>query len=373
MYAVNYKNKRGFTVVGASRKYFPILAYANNGKFEGDFKDTGVDYWIEEQKEIIEFIDSQSIIDYGADWFKYMNNRGKDSIFTKSGDPINHLRDSCIAIWESQGYNCYELLQQPSYMPDDVYAQFCSTAESISNPDYSYMSCSVILERIQSSSYSTGNLVSACWGQRNHYNDSIKSGPNDDPYLGCTTVAAGQIMKYYEYPYTFDWNSMSDYYATPAAASLLKNIHDRIVWFGGSTSDPWSAKNYLVEKGYSNAYVQSHSISTVQNNLIAGHPVLMSGSTGASSGGHSWVCSGYSSNSVYYDCSLQVVSVVAPPLQYENAGVSYSGSSSGYYFYMNWGGEGAYNGWFMSDSVKMNSDHNYKYNRTEIVDIYPTN
>ena len=181
--------------------------------------------------------------------------------------------------------------------------------------------------------------------------------------------AVGQVMKYHGYPTSYSWNSMANTYATPTTAALLRDIRNAINWFNSSTSEPISACLYLNNVGYSHASIQTHNYSTICSNIDAGRPVIMSGAN-SSLEGHSWVCSGHLSYSTSYSYSLQVLSVVEPPLQYENAGVYYSGAVASDYLYMNWGWYGDYDGWYIADTVNPTPTDNYKYIRSEIINIY---
>lgn len=370
LYVINFEKASGFIIVSASRNYTPVLAYNENGCFNPSDSLIGIDIWIDEQIERIDQLSSfpaDSTELYRMEWERYLNvNSQKPKTKT-----VNSFILEQIAIWEAQGYNCYFLSEQPNYMPNDVYQNFCSTAQSLANPDYDYLETSIILESRDDINTSTGNLVTTHWGQTNHYNDSIKVNSTDDPSLGCTVVAVGQIMRYHEYPSNYNWNNMANNYATPSTASLLKDIYYAINWpVFNNVSDPYSAKNWFVGKGYTQASVQSHDLSTVRSNLVAGHPVLMSGSRLMLGGGHSWVCSGYSAYGTNVEYTLRVISII-PPLQYENAGVEYRNGAVNSYYYMNWGWEGYCDGWFINDSVNANSEKNYQYNRTDIINIYP--
>ena len=111
MYAVNYKNDKGFTIVGASRNYYPILAFVEKGAFDDSYKQTGMDVWMDEQICNIQYFDklpADSTKKFRAMWSEYEKNP-KLSVHTKTGDELMALRDSCIAEWEAQGYTCYPL------------------------------------------------------------------------------------------------------------------------------------------------------------------------------------------------------------------------------------------------------------------------
>ena len=373
MHIVNFNNHEGFVIVGNSRKYYPILAFSEKGSFDTKSINNGINGWINEQFDNIAFCEklpASESIQYSALWEDYTKKISSINN-TKDGDPINTVRSNFVSYWESQGYTCYELSEQPSNMPDDVYSSFCNTALATANTDYDYMTFSIILEQTQYSSFNTGNLVQVTWDQQYHFNDSIATPSNPDPKLGCTTVAVGQVMKSQQKPAYYNWSAMHNDMPTPTTAAFLRDVHDAIKWYLlNNYSDPWSAKNYLVDVGYTHASVQSHDLPTVRNNLTSGHPVIMSGWDGHTiTGGHTWVCSGYRTYNSYVSYSLWVVST-SLPLEYVSANNTYSNTATTPYYYMNWGYWGEDDGWFLNDSVQKDSNNNYQYLRTEIINIY---
>ena len=52
MYVINYPNG-GFVIVGASKDYYPILAYSDEGTFDLTLEDTGISNWVAETKDAI--------------------------------------------------------------------------------------------------------------------------------------------------------------------------------------------------------------------------------------------------------------------------------------------------------------------------------
>lgn len=351
------------------KKYAPILAYSEVGSFDENYNDKAITLWLNQQFENIRFYKSSadSAKKFIEEWRQFEKNSFEFGIETKSGS-LNSVRDAFIAQWESQGYTCYPLNEQPKDLPDDAYYNFCQSAAGIANQDYDYMANSIIVESVRNTSnVDTGILLSTTWSQGGSYNDGISDGKD----VGCTALAVAQIMKYHQYPVDYSWSAMENDYATPATQSLLAEVHDDINWWiAQETSDPWSAKSYLRDKGYTNASVQTHDMIEVESNLILRRPVLMSGADGVT--GHSWVCDGFRRSSYNKEFYLYVISVV-PPLQYENTGLTgYASVGNGAYYHMNWGWGGNYNGWFLGDNANPGSD-NYNWLRTEVVDIYPSN
>ena len=171
--------------------------------------------------------------------------------------------------------------------------------------------------------------------------------------VGCTAVAMGQIMKYWNYPvylpnqsYQYDWCNMPDglytylppdYYENTnyeternAVARLLKDCADKADMeycqkgtCGSGASESNARKALVNDFGYNSDADHQQRIwwsdavwkGRIKNNLNQGWPVFYSG---YGSGGHAFVCDGYDSDE---------------------------------YFHFNWGWTGSYDGWFTIDDI----------------------
>lgn len=368
MYVINFKNNQGFIIVSASKFYEPILAYSDFGRFEKNYIGSPIEVWVQEQENVSDVVMEDTVLRnlYRAKWNIYEDSAIKNNSDVKS-ESITQVRSDFVSYWESQGGICYPLYEQPKNLPDDIYSNFCLQAEGIANPEYDYMANSIIVEVNQvRNNLNTGVLISTKWDQ------TVSATSVDNEPVGCTSVAVGQIIKYHEHhPQFYYWGGMNMYGTDVYTRPFLETISQSINWsISPTTSDPLSARNYLVNCGYANANVRSHDKSIVKNNLLLSRPVLMSGASGASSG-HSWVCAGYRTSSQSSEYHLYVLSIV-PPLQYEYSGLNYTYSSgNGEYFYMNWGWGGLYDGWYFGDSV-IAGQYNFSSFRSDIIDIYPT-
>lgn len=117
-----------------------------------------------------------------------------------------------------------------------------------------------------------------------------------------------QVMRYYQYPANYDWSAMPLNSASITSANFIVDIHNAIrnvyvgqpVYSCGSTGVNAGADMEKVLKTqfkYSSADLANYNYQIVKDNIMAGRPVLLSGSN--SNSGHMWVCDGY--KSVKYD------------------------------------------------------------------------
>lgn len=198
--------------------------------------------------------------------------------------------------------------------------------------------------------------------------------------VGCTAVAMGQVMKYWNYPVyqpgktqQYDWCNMPDSlwsYNKPnstyikernAVARLLKDCADAANAFYCIAQCNTSAllldarRGLVNDFGYSSDAVfrlrSSHPINHsnvwidyLRTNLNAGRPVIY-GSLGLGDA-HYWVCDGYGDNG------------------------SSSSSPDDYYFHFNFGWRGSRDDWYTLNGLS--SVGYYNISQEALFDIYPS-
>lgn len=369
MYAVNYDD--GYIIVSATRKYFPVLADVEHGSFSFGDK-TGSMILVDEMAEAIDRVEAGEVqVDCETVWSKYLDGEIRDIPTTKVvRDEYYDLLETYQAEWYDQGIQSYYLRTQPSGMPDELYASFCSMAESdmAEVSGYPYMECAIITVE-QSDGTQYGPYLTTAWNQ------SESCSPLYGEYLGCVTVATGQLMRYFEYPSTFNWGVMpneddSSSSGCVVRADFLEQLHDDLgvsTTGGASIAD---AERTLTEYGYS-CYISSpHSSNTVHSSLVRGNPVYMRGTNSYNTvSGHAWVCDGFRffNNSTKYSLYLLTFSNGVPnalELWYDTT--IYETSQFTYY-HMNWGWGGLNDGYFLDSNIACTSSSNYSVDRTDII------
>jgi|SRR5690554_3731857 len=215
-----------------------------------------------------------------------------------------------------------------------------------------------------------GPLMQTTWRQSYPYSYYT---PNNNP-TGCVAVAMAQIMRYHEWPNTFNWSIMPNYSTftgTPSSgslevASLMYDIGTNVnmqyseIESGAYSEDALYAlvNNY----GYSStANYSDYNFSTVKQEIkMYNRPVYMDGfhaydteTTGwwfwedtdiTYTIGHAWVSDGYKQQ---YDVYIHNEGTVYEYTQQENR---YE------WLYMNWGWGLNYggNGWFYKNFINNN-------------------
>jgi hypothetical protein len=371
MHIINFTDDCGFVVVSATTNYTPILAYSERGNLVVE-EDSPVSFYLNEIGKDVVYYKQQpldSVLPFRQQWRNYEKKELITCPDTKSGD-ITSLVNSYMNQWYAAGYDYYPLSNAQAYIPSDVYSDFVSTAEREANPDFDYMDYSFVTigySYLPSSTY--GPLIGSTWGYYYPYSNSYSE------FMGCGTIALGQIMYYYNYPDgAWDWDNIYSSTGTTDTRALLYYIKNNINPFGGSNSATVFNAAFLSASGYSKDLI-THNNTRVANSIINNHPVYMSGlDSDDLSSGHAWVCEGYqNSGNTNITYTLWVIDIDSyPSYDYVAIASSFSATNPPDFYYLNWGWFGDYNSWFVQDNFRPYSNGpSYSSLRLDIVDIYP--
>ncbi len=188
-------------------------------------------------------------------------------------------------------------------------------------------------------------LLSTIWDQLGGFNDALTdincNGSSFQVYAGCVPIAMAQVMRYHEYPTSYNWSSMPDSIGTTTTASFIRDIHNAIR--NVYPNDPyydcdWTEVSYEaeVDEVLENEFYYSSSGQTKRNgagfldlieDLNNGMPVILAGDS--DSFAHMWVCDGYTTSyNPYNNCTY-------------------------WDLHMNWGWGGDYNGLYWFDNYNI--------------------
>ena len=387
MYVVNYSGG-GFVIVGATRNYYPILAYSDEGNFVMSENMGGIVVWLEETQEAIrqsESLDVETKSQMHNLWKQYspIVNEVSSSIITKVPTPEQDLaRDYRIGQLNSLGYICYSLASAYSngLINLNQYQSYSMIGSDLGVPDHTIIVFGSRYDLVSQ----VEQLLSTYWHQGTPFNDNCNG-----QAAGCATIAMAQVMKLHKYPSTYTWSNMPDYgwqtLSTSSTQGFIRTVGDALginYNSGSSGVKPSKLKSTFQNFGYT-ATLDGHNSTLTENELRIYHrPVIMTGYTskdiwGNGTGdGHAWVCDGfrrYDSSDLffveflqgdpgsYYYSSKNPYDYV-PSLQ----NPSYYTTISYLYFHMNWGwGENSQTppGWFASNDVSTHLG-NFQYDRS---------
>lgn len=377
MYIINYDGG-GFTIISATKSFYPILAYSDNSTISIDNIrniNEGLTIWAEEVELAIK--QSESLPEDVSSkirnlWSAYETKEVDFSNTTQSFTPEQYMRfyQRMSELYTlCPGYSFGPLTSAQNFLSPEEYTVLLNRAISYGSPP----ECTIVGYKYKPVQ-EIGPLIGTEWHQDYPYNTLI---PNQ--YLaGCVTIAMAQIMRFHQVPLNYNWNNMPNHNATIDTQTLIYNISQAAeVDYGsdGSSSNIDKAQDAFSSMGY-NATKKDHDMQDVQYELLVRkRPVYMRGMRKVNLinwKGHAWVCEGarYIDRTVNYFVEYQLAdsysSLGGPSWQNPT-------SSSGWnslYFYLNWGwGPNYGNGWFGSTDVNSVLG-SYEYQRKNLY-VYP--
>jgi len=397
MYVVNYP-EGGWAIISATRNYFPVLAYSDEGSFKMRPEEEmgGVVVWLAETKWAIresENLDEEEKAQVRSQWATYENNNSDISSLpqTRSLQAMSNHINQLYSMYSSMGWITYVPLNEASSYFN--YSDYQSLLAYANNLGYS-LQYSIVGIKNLSISQSVGPLLSTAWHQYPPFNAFCFNPGNPNNYVaGCVAIAMAQIMKLHRKPalvtsptnHKYNWNNMpnlgSDTYAnTHSTPALVVDIGFAVNMKYGTTvssSTINDAENAFKNYGYSNnIYQAAHNANTVKNEILNNkRPIFMGGRTqpnnifgGAQGDGHAWVCDGVSETEEQYEYFVEFFNGSS----YINYGYTpyYPGFSYVRYsivFHMNWGFSSVSPGWFINVSTPLG---NFQYERKNLHNIY---
>ncbi|MDE6048544.1 MAG: C10 family peptidase [Paramuribaculum sp.] len=381
MHVVNFADNKGFVIVSAEKGYYPIIAQSDEGNFNADNTDSPAYMWLMSQKynvaKCTELPDSVKS-DIAQAWTEYDYKTGLD--LSSRSDYIDkpQVYYDSLRMWSLNdqykvyNYNDFILTDDYLTLSDDEKYQITSNIIMLGNSNYGTKE-DVTLVLVKDYTHYANfpkTLLKTQWGQGKPYNNAV---PNNYP-LGCTTIAAGQIMNYHRWPSYYDWNNM--YYSSSLLADFLYGLAKKIgVSFkeNGSPGPTSGVLNALKQQDYTVTHI-AHNTSKVMTEIKNKRPVYMDGS-GTSV--HAWVCDGIDSYTYYHEIRIMTLpyrptAQIIPTEMIEAIKILKPIYSTGYRYHMNWGWYGTADGFYLDNSMNPKvEDGNYSYNknRTELLII----
>ena len=252
------------------------------------------------------------------------------------------------------------------------------------------MAAFFVVERAEDPSDSVSHLLQdIMYDQERPYNNLCPLINGRRALTGCVATAMAQIMRYYAYPangtgevtysggddgaktidledYTFDWNLILNNYNIDYTSAQGEAVAKLMLACGASLNMNYSAdgsgshlnkamKAFKDNFGFSkdieyydssNDYdpeglIEYDWVYTIRDNHQKGHPVMYAGSPADGMSGHAFVIDGY-----------KVI-------------------DDTYYYHVNWGWSGAYNGYYLIMNLKPTDENYAGYGCDMVVNIYP--
>jgi len=402
MYIVNYP-EGGWAIISATRNYYPVLAYSEEGSFEIKIdEDIGpVIIWVEETKQAIkesETLDESTKSEIRSVWNSYATDFESNqaaSIF-RSSDPLSDAFNKRVSQLVSQlgsmygyGKHTFYALQnaQSLFSSSSLWMSLCNFANSLGSPP----AYTILVSYYDYPSQTVGPLLETHWHQGSPFNGLVPSNYS----AGCGAIATAQVLKYYQYPGSFSWNGYAfnwsnipiDPKSNSDQAALVRLVGNSVnmQYFSfGSWATPGDMENGIRNLGY-NVTRSDHNYNTVRTQLLINKkPVIMGGNAdnvplpsplNYLGNSHYWVCDGAKEtgcNIIYFMefINTSTCTYYSHPNLYTMSNPCTSEQSKYLYFHMNWGwspdpNTGAYkDGWFLGDGVN-SGNGNFQYGRQD--------
>lgn len=370
MYVINF-SEGGYVIISASTDYHPVLAYSDSGQY--DLKQTGnggAGFWLEMTGNIISHADefSDSIKTKSRlEWNLYDYNQEVYDINPQSrGETeVYDMIAAQVLKWQSEGYTVYTLgdfknTEDYRSMDESVKQGFTERLGGQANINYGgWDKTCFVLKKNVANPTKKGPLLDTSWGQWEPFNMFV---PNKQG-LGCTVVAAGQIMYYHRYPRIFNWNAMAkipapESSATNETAAFLYELGKNGIGIDYDNNDTGATIDE-VKKAFENyKYMivqrQNHNVTTIISSLDDNRPVYMRGKSVETGVGHGWVCDGYEKYLYHTDYQLWALEDCPDTHDPEKFLNLYNYSKNGYvsgpFYHYNWGYAGNGNGFYSDDN-----------------------
>ena len=395
MYIFNYDDG-GFVIVGATRDYYPILAYSDKGSFVLREDMGPVDVWLDETKVCIKnssLLDETTKAQMQNLWVRYdgtyvnptqqllaarrpqTRSTGEDYCW----DRIDYLQ----ALYGSEGWTFLPLSQVEGMFTDLGLSNEYNTICYYAAQNHSALD-ETLIGYLNPVMVQVGPLIQTQWHQSSPFGSLCINGK-----AGCGPVAAGQVMLYHQYPplmtlngITFGWNqipaAVDSTSKQPHLMRLLGLKFNTVYGPNGSETSDYGIYNGLDSLGFVTNY-QTHDATAANTELFNNHrPVIMGGSrkVGNNYLGHTWVCEGvkdYFYYQLYYYTENQPYGAgnfTQGMYSYNNPGLVGNTYYPVIYFYMNWGWHDDVDmsdadGWYGSNDVNSGFG-DYRYCRKNI-------
>lgn len=334
-YIINYENG-GFIILSADNRISPILAYSDANEFRTSSNNypSGLVEWLSLLKDTIK------------------------SVREKNLKQSKELKQE----WDS--FYSQKILYQTNLNSSKSKHDSSNNKEApIDDPN----DCDDEFEQV-------GPLLLTTWNQTCGYNDympvldcSAGCSYNNRAYAGCVPIAIAQVMKYHNYPTSYNWANMPNNFGTTTTASLINDIHNSISGISydcdgtGVNKDYNTAGLFTNNFNYSTASQSGYNTEIVKQELRLNRPVILGGGRDAGwwifhnySDGHMWVCDGFSRSKIcMFDDSGNLI-----------------GAASYLYFHMNWGWGGYENGWYAFNNFNPGSN-TFNYQVKMVYNIKP--
>lgn len=372
IYAVNFED--GYMLISATRNYYPVLAVVDQGHYEHDSQQGAFHMIVNDLIESVKAAKDGNVKQsYGCLWSKYIECESPVTLQRKSRSEEDEywavFNDWYADVSSKNSAIVRKLTNCKNILPDNVYQNFvrqASDEDLWEGTQYSWQNTAYVVEETIENMNTIGPLLTTKWNQDRSFNTTQYE------FLGCVTVAVGQLMRYYQKPNTIQWNDMPDTYGNKTLTDFLATLRVQLNVSEEGASNINNAESVLKSYGYSIDKID-HNATRIYSSLKQKRPVYARGEDEIGGKGHAWVIDGvYQSETIIRYTLYRLSDAWYPQFKYVTAdgGVSEQYSDVVTY-HMNWGWGGSCDGWFLDQRPWIVENGSYKYkfskNRKELI------
>lgn len=347
-YIINYD--KGYCIVSSSKDLPPILAYSDEGRFDiNNIALTGLSVWSDNLSYSLNKLTEEErasnkkqwdIYESNATQSKAMNNQEKTAALNKR---LNEIHEEFGMSVDPRPLFAFK---GSGFISDSYYEMFKSKGGS---EEYT-----IVAWYKKDLGTKVKPMVTTQWNQSGALGKYA-----DNKLAGCTVVAAGQLMNYFQYPQSYDWNAIaSNNYNNEAIALLSKDIQNKFkVKYGtnGTSSTISNVKEGLEDFGYSvKESEELYSFRLIEKY----HQPLYEQGINEAGIGHAWVVDGYETFDYQYYYIVEYLRGSAGNYYYERDNTTYSADDGNLVVptltHYNWGWGGAEDGFYQEPKYKKN-------------------
>ncbi len=389
IYVVNYAEEGGFVLLSGTKTYHPVLAYSDHGHYDADEeKPGGLKIWEDESFAAMKWSESQPIETlkkFQVMWanleslLKGESSKGKAK---KIQTGVNDFDPGVawmnqVDAWLMAGYVVYPITQAEITGNSAIDERFRYSAQQSIYPLYEedWENYSAVVMKPYNNVQFKDNLISTNWYQYSSFNDSCFTSSGQQALVGCGPVAIGQVMRYFQYPSSYNWSNMPNNYSTPTTAQFLHDVGVTAnVSYGVNATS--MALNKVIPTLQNYGYVAnqgSHSYERTKGCLALNRPVILSGilhNQDGTSQGHLWIASGYRQTNTHVSYEVYTINNSTTIGVVDSYDTYFTETK---YLYMNWGWGYQYNAWYLDNSLYVSDLVSSVTGRKSFYDIHPNN
>ncbi len=305
LYVVNDADGSGYTLVSATKKCAPVLAYSDEGAFSV-IPGGPTEFYLNIYKEAIRaaIADQSDSLrkQYALDWAMFEAPESTDmsraSVTNLSTDKQNH-----IAEMEAKGYRYVgNVTGAKEFLPTSEYQALLNDVTAHANPQYNLEEATMFF--LKENNQEVGPLLETRWYQSKPFS---MNAPNH--VAGCLPVAIAQIMYYHKQPTSINWNAIPIYPGSDnqVIGQLLTDIRriGNAEYVYGESPNPGETKMSMTNGatvlngyGYTANYNKTTDVNTIYNQLFYNkNPQILCGQNkNSTQESHAWVVDGVKRN-----------------------------------------------------------------------------